>query len=361
MYNIIKNATLEFEKNGRSDEFVKMEDKIIGIGKTIQVYFFARYAKGADVNRLFRFMLKHATLKESFAFAYYVKGVEKVDGKETVVYPDVTKFLNKLVRSRSARLQEIAVIDNELQKQIDLNEKMHGLDEFCGDGLLGTISRNNYWKEKNQKKNELKYRIDKIDFWIQKTLQIAKSQGKLEDVKDTINMLNIDANDIKLNKEDIDVDTIIEKAKNELSTNGFSLKYKGIEERMKYSILTGDFRAVVFIKNLRNYIDVKDFEKNILLSGDYFNMFMFAKGVKGANKKLMLEAVKLCGLDYWEIEKDLMEEKRYRRRTKDEESIDDFNYNEEAYRGYRYEIDHCVKNLEYTLEEERKMPDIKKK
>lgn len=72
MIEFIKKATKEFETNGRSDLFVSMEDKIISKGNMMQVYFFARYAKGADIDKLQDVLLEKAPIEICYYFFQYV-------------------------------------------------------------------------------------------------------------------------------------------------------------------------------------------------------------------------------------------------------------------------------------------------
>ena len=74
MINFIKEATAEFEKNGRSTKFVKMENRIIQLANPMQAYFFARYAKGADVSKLQTVMEKKGTLEQCYYYQQFVKG-----------------------------------------------------------------------------------------------------------------------------------------------------------------------------------------------------------------------------------------------------------------------------------------------
>lgn len=74
MYNFILSATKEFEKNGRSPEFIAKEDQIIAGKNPIQIYYFARYAKGADVQRLQEAMYNYGSIYECIYFLIYVKG-----------------------------------------------------------------------------------------------------------------------------------------------------------------------------------------------------------------------------------------------------------------------------------------------
>lgn len=76
MVKFIEKATKEFNENGRSDLFVGMENKIIKGGKPIQIYFFARFAKGASVRRMQNAMLKYATLEDCYFFQKYVPGAK---------------------------------------------------------------------------------------------------------------------------------------------------------------------------------------------------------------------------------------------------------------------------------------------
>ena len=74
MVNFIKKATEEFEQNGRSYKFIAMENRVIKNRNIMQIYFFARYAKGASVERLQPIIFKHGTLEHCFYFQKFVPG-----------------------------------------------------------------------------------------------------------------------------------------------------------------------------------------------------------------------------------------------------------------------------------------------
>lgn len=74
MVKFIENATKEFEQNGRSSAFVSMENRIIKKANPMQIYFFARYAKGASIKRLQSAMLKYCTVEQGYYFVKHIKG-----------------------------------------------------------------------------------------------------------------------------------------------------------------------------------------------------------------------------------------------------------------------------------------------
>lgn len=350
MYNIIKNATLEFEKNGRSDAFMEMENKIIRVGKPIQIYFFARYAKGADVNRLLKVMMKKdAKVEELFAFIYYVKGVEKdLDGNVKVVYPYIRPFLKKFVQLKKVQEREVEKVDVVLQGAIGLNHRL-ALSQGKQDADIDP-----YLKNLQIQKDILFKDLEQTEFWIERVVKFAKEQNRLDEITDLIEIANIDVEKIRTGKEVFDIDDLIEKAEKELAQNGRSQKFISIENEMKYNALIGDFRATVFIKNLLDYIDKKAFQTNILLSGDYFHIFLFGKDVEGASKRTIFTALQLAKLDYIQIEKELAKIKNTGKRNGKRKNLLDEMY-DNADIEYILEVNNCIATFKYILNEEKKM------
>ena len=76
MLKFIEEATKEFNQNGRSKAFIAMEDKIIKGGKPVQMYFFARFAKGASVERLQSAIVEYGNMEQFYYFQQFVKGAD---------------------------------------------------------------------------------------------------------------------------------------------------------------------------------------------------------------------------------------------------------------------------------------------
>ena len=74
MINFIKKANEEYLNNGYSDRFVKMENKILEKGSSIQVYYFARYVRGANIKKFQKYMLQNASYDIIFYYLKHVKG-----------------------------------------------------------------------------------------------------------------------------------------------------------------------------------------------------------------------------------------------------------------------------------------------
>ena len=83
--DIIDNASKEYVVNGRTDEFVQIEDSIVNSQNMVHLYWFARYAQGANVERLQDIMLKDGRFEECFYFAKYVRNA------------DIKKFIQKAI------------------------------------------------------------------------------------------------------------------------------------------------------------------------------------------------------------------------------------------------------------------------
>lgn len=78
----VKLATEEFNANGRSDKFIKIEDAILARKNSAEIYFFARYAKGSSVERLQDALIENGALMEAYYFQQNVEG------------SDIVKFAN---------------------------------------------------------------------------------------------------------------------------------------------------------------------------------------------------------------------------------------------------------------------------
>ena len=85
--DVIKMATDEFNANGRSDKFIEIENSIIEKNNSTEIYFFARYAKGASVKRMQNALIKNGALMEGYYFQQNVAGA------------DITKFVNLAMSS----------------------------------------------------------------------------------------------------------------------------------------------------------------------------------------------------------------------------------------------------------------------
>ena len=129
MYNFIKNATTEFEQNGRSDAFIAMENKIIKIGKPIQVYFFARYAKGASVNNLQPIIEQKGDLELGYYFCQNVKGAKIRPFAEKAIKENSTFWINKFIEvaKNKSKYIDIADLVLDLPKGM-LNSKIYKFD-----------------------------------------------------------------------------------------------------------------------------------------------------------------------------------------------------------------------------------------
>lgn len=320
MYNLIKQATQEFEKNGRSEDFVKMENKLIRIGKPIQIYFFARYAKGANIKKLQKVMWDKATLEECFYFAYYVKGVKKDEnGFEEVFDVNLVPFATRAVyEGDKFWIEKFAKLIK--QRMQDLDNSINS----CGD---------------LNKLNMMKKEYGELENTI---VPLMEEYGK------------VDFRSIQLGKEEYDIDRVIKKAKKEVSTDCCSDKFAQMEKQMKYNLGIGDFRAILFAKELAEYIKVKDFEKMACMSGEYDNIYMLAMRVDNVNKNSMLNALHLTKLDYVKEEED---NARLNARALmfNRNKVRNNENNIESYENtYQSIIDNCIAILIYRIKEEQK-------
>lgn len=97
MIEFIKNATQEFEQNGRSEAFISMENKIIKAGKLLQVYFFARYVKGANAKRLQSALIEKGSLEQCYYFQKYVEGADIVPFVEKALKQNDGFWIDKFI------------------------------------------------------------------------------------------------------------------------------------------------------------------------------------------------------------------------------------------------------------------------
>lgn len=86
--DIIKTATNEFNINGRSDNFIALENEVVKSKNSVDIYFFARYAKGASVKRLQDELIKIGALNVGYYFQQNVEG------------SDIEKFVKLAVRNK---------------------------------------------------------------------------------------------------------------------------------------------------------------------------------------------------------------------------------------------------------------------
>lgn len=130
IYDFIVQANQEFALNGRSKRFVGMEDRILSGGKTLPVYFFARYTKGVDVSKFQEYMVKNAPVDECYYFGIYVPGAKMMpfvqralDENQEVLAKYMVKFAkdNGEVASKTIKQQ---FIDTGINLQNDINTKL---------------------------------------------------------------------------------------------------------------------------------------------------------------------------------------------------------------------------------------------
>lgn len=130
IYDFIVQANQEFALNGRSKRFVRMEDRILSGGKTLPVYFFARYTKGVDVSKFQEYMVKNAPVDECYYFGIYVPGAKMMpfvqralDEDQEVLAKYMVKFAkdNGEIASKTIKQQ---FIDTGINLQNDINTKL---------------------------------------------------------------------------------------------------------------------------------------------------------------------------------------------------------------------------------------------
>lgn len=76
IFDFIKAANKEYNKNGRSELFGKMERKMLSSKNAMQLYFFARYVKGVDITKFQNAVISTGDLEVGFYFIQYVPEAE---------------------------------------------------------------------------------------------------------------------------------------------------------------------------------------------------------------------------------------------------------------------------------------------
>ena len=227
MIKFIEKATAEFEQNGRSNLFIAMENRIIKTGKPVQIYFFARYAKGASATRLQKAIHKVGTAEQCYYFAKYVQGAQ--------LRPAVIKML-------------------------EAEDK----------------------------------------FWIEKMINFAHDNGRFGEISNLVMDFVPETKQGVLARKDFDSNDLIDAANQEYEQNGRSEYFQALEKYCLHSRVPADTN--LFAQCVTG-VNVKAFERAVLLKGDPFSMFMIATNVKGANVKLMREGLEMAKHDYVEIQR----------------------------------------------------------
>ena len=96
IFDYIEESNKEFKENGRSEEFVKLEEKIINSKKAKFIYLFARYVRGVDIAKIQQTLLNLKALKEGYFLARYVMGAEVLPFLKIEVELDNDFWINNL-------------------------------------------------------------------------------------------------------------------------------------------------------------------------------------------------------------------------------------------------------------------------
>lgn len=76
IFDLIKDANKEYDKNGRSEAFVKMERKMLSAKRAMTLYFFARYVKGVDTKKFQNKIIGLGDLEVGFYFLQYIPNAD---------------------------------------------------------------------------------------------------------------------------------------------------------------------------------------------------------------------------------------------------------------------------------------------
>jgi hypothetical protein len=279
---VIETANKEFDKNGRSEAFIKLENDVISNGKPAQIYFFARYTKGVDVIRLQQELLKRGSLEQCYYYQLYVEGAQLRPFVKRAVEENDTFWVEKGIELATdyfdKEFPELAV--NERYKHIQNSEKI----KTYNDNVL-----------------------------------------IFNDIQDLIMGFKRKEFDTNVTRRKFNIDLIIGEANKEYRLRGRSKYFQYLEKCTLHS--NGDANIILFAKNVRG-ANIKSFERVAVYRGDPFSMYFIANEIYDSNKSLMLEGLQLSRLDYKAIDesrRELVEQKRIifavMRKTKSEIEI----------------------------------------
>ena len=238
--DVIDNANKEYLTNGRSADFVAMEDNVISSQKMVQIYWFARYVQGADIDKLQSVILKNGTLEDGFYFVKYVKG------------SDIQLFLQKAI-DKGSKFWMHKIVSLAISPFNTRKEDIMGL----GSQLI-------------------EFGID-----LDRSQEINKHSKKSRTVKGHINE---------------DIDRIIEKARSTTDPK----KFDQLQKDAMYTAGNGA-DALLFAKHVPG-ANINDIQRSLILHGNAFNMRLFAEHIKGASPVKILTGMELAQRDYVAIE-----------------------------------------------------------
>ena len=131
---LIKDAMAEFEQNGRSERFVELENEVISLEKPLFAYFYARYTKGADIERLQNYVLENGTMEQCYYFQRNVRGANIVLTAEKAVNIESSFWVDR-VRNLAKKNNEYVLI-KDIVKDIPhfkLKGRTDGIDSIIND------------------------------------------------------------------------------------------------------------------------------------------------------------------------------------------------------------------------------------
>ncbi len=325
MEKIIKAATEEYKQNGRNDIFLMIEDKVLEKKNPLQIYYFARYAKGADVAKCQKAMLECADLEYCFYFQQFVPGsnlgwfINKAVAKQDVFW--LNKFIQLVQRKINLKdinygsgLDEMEAQSKEILRQIeDCDKRTRDLMiQFRQErSMLGytkqeamqakqsvTEELQQYSKRKHELRSQIKdgKSITEINITKQVLIDGGVSDSSMKFIEDNNLIKGISSS---RGKDNISYEVIA----NEIYSNrGACDKYKEVEKAALYHF--GNDNAFLFAKYAPS-VSLRDFERVALLKGDPFYMFLLATEVQGINKELMLHGMEISKWDYRQNEQQL--------------------------------------------------------
>ena len=262
IYELIQNANAEFAQNGRSEAFIDMENEVIGSGKPANIYFFARYVKGADINKIQDVIINIAPADVKYYFYQYVQGAEF---KSFLI--DALKHKDKFWIEKY-----INIIIEDYLKQAPKDISKSREENF-----------NSAIKDTEYKELFDGYQCS------------SKYHGKSF-------------------RGGFDLNRAIEIAQKEEQTKGRSPVFIYLEKNALHS--AGNAGGLLFVENT-HLANVRAFERVALLRGDPFYMFLLATRCKNVNVDLMIKGLELAKLDYVAIQKSLEEQNKRKEELKE--------------------------------------------
>ena len=274
--NTIDLATNEYISCGRNADFVAWEDHIIDSQDMFDVYRFARYTKGADIDKLQSVVLQSDNMEACFYFAKYVKGA------------DVKQFLQKAIDQKNKfwvhKFVSLAIspFNNRKDEISDFQPQLAEYGISFESKRKGSIS--------GLKKNEVEDLIGNANKEYKRYLEI---DGLIAGLREEYHMY-ITIGDEKNAGYIRNKASILKQEKSEILQKVSKLG-------KKVGLTTGTGAEIFLFARHVPIADVADLQRSLMLHGDPFNMSLFARYIKKTDYELIHEGLELSLRDYTAI------------------------------------------------------------